>query len=148
MTRLALLLLIAAPLLVSGCQSSEKKPEIRLGVPAGVHLAASDGVPAFDVGLAIDEKTPLDPLVPVLSGAVHQAVAACPSFIKDSAPDESTRVAMLVEQGKIKSTDVFGAHPDPCLREKLNGWAIEGSPPELHVLAEIRFPGVARSNAP
>jgi hypothetical protein len=137
-------LLALAPLLLA-CACRDAPPpskEEGYGEPVGVLLNAAGALPAMEIALAVDRGTEIDPLVTPLSRVLHEAVKACPDFVRASAAGGVTQMAFAIDQGKVEEPVASGAHPDACLAASLRGQSVAplpaGAPPRLRVLAQIR----------
>jgi hypothetical protein len=137
-------LLALAPLLLAcACRDAPPAPkEEAYGEPVGVLLNAAGALPAMEIALAVDQGIEIDPLVTPLSRAIHEAVKACPDFVRASAAGGVTQIAFSIDQGKVEEPVSSGAHPDACLAARLRGQPVAplpaGAPPQLRVLAQIR----------
>jgi hypothetical protein len=162
------LLLSLLPLLCS-CEKKEASDGVPVyGEPIGIQMEASQGVPAFEIAIAVSKGVSVEPLVPPLSGLLHKALRACPDFVRAAAanPTAATQVAFAVEQGKTKdaAATVKGAE---CVTANLNAQELPGlviktaaAPPQgapadatgaapkaLSVIAMLRFNGASGPNA-
>jgi len=130
------------------CHSDEAPVQKQYGEAVGVSMQASGSVPAFEMTMAVTQGKDITPLVPALSGTLHQAVASCPDFIKASSSGNFSTLAFTISSGQIKSLQVSGAHPDPCLGKSLQDKPIS-SQENLDVIVMIRFPsGQGKAKTP
>jgi hypothetical protein len=125
------------------------------GDPVGVSVEASRGVPPFDLALAFTRGVSASAVVAPLTGALHQAIEACPALwtgpasVRDGAasgpePGVVTRLAFRIEQGRIVAPPATGSAepPEICLAHALDGRIVDAGG-SMRVLSEVRFSGKA-----
>lgn len=167
--KLAPRLLVSLLPLLCSCDKKEASDGVPVyGEPIGIQMEAAQGVPAFEIAIAVTKGIAVEPLVPPLSGLLHKALRACPDFVRAAAanPTVATQVAFAVEQGKTKdaAATVKGAE---CVTKSLSAQELPGlvikpaappapgapegatgaTPQTVSVIAMLRFGGAPGANA-
>ena len=134
---------VALAIATSGCSKGEPRPKVTYGEPVGVQMAASRGLPAYEMALAVTAGVDVATLVSPVSKAVHDALAACPSVVARGAQGEGAEVAFSIEGGRTSGPPPPEGDEGCLLRALVDREIVAAQ--TISVLVQLRFGGAPKA---